>query len=391
MKIHRSLSVFSYYRRNLSRVIIMVGSMAISILAIIAVAALTGSFRKDAELSAGYYDHLATFSVNGTPAAVEKALPTVRTQLDEWEVTSRKEGAIQFSTKIALAGQQQVPIAFLTPSDYGSYLANLGATLTEGNFPHDGTAEVAMSAQFMRNHHLVLGDSIGNKVRAFDFLPGKYTVVGIFDQENKTIFAGIGNLNYFQSTFGNQPTFFLNTQGLDDQILTTHLADFRTKLEQTYSGLQVNYTTHQRFMDQIDNNFAFMDTMVWSIMTVVILALTFSLSLFTVIVFMQRTGEFGLLAALGYTKQFIIRKTLFESAGQVITGWLAGIGAAYLVALVLNHIVFTPNEFAPLQPFTERTLIFTAPAFLAVLVLSALVVIYRLVKLDPITVIEKRD
>lgn len=388
------LSVFTYYRYNLARVGIVVGSMLISILAIVSISALTASFRADADLSGGIYTRYATLSLAGSPQILTQATTKARQELDLLGYFSRQEGGVLYSNKVALAGRVQAPFVFVSTSDYSQHLKLVGAKLVTGKLPSEGTNEVVVSAQYLINHHLAVGDAIGTDVWAFDYLPGRFVVVGTFDRPpgiSTPLFNGMGNLSYYGSLGLNTTNFIVDATSTDSTQLQSNFDKIRTTLSKTYPSVTISQTTYQDFEGRENDNFRFMNTMVWSIMGILTIAITLSLTLFMIIVFMQRAGEFGLLEALGYSKSFIIRKTLLESFGQVLAGWILGVVAAYGLAALINQILFYPNEFSPLAVFTTRSLSFTLPALLAVIILSAWVVVIRLRKLDPITILEKRD
>ena len=68
-----------------------------------------------------------------------------------------------------------------------------------------------------------------------------------------------------------------------------------------------------------------LNMIVWLLNVVGIVVISLSVGLLNVIFFMQRANEFGLLAALGYTKRFLVRPTFLEAAFTVATGWVLGI------------------------------------------------------------------
>ena len=106
---------------------------------------------------------------------------------------------------------------------------------------------------------------------------------------------------------------------------------------------------------------------------------------------MQRANEFGLLAALGYTKRFLIRRTFLEVTVSVAIGWLLGILFSQVIYSVINAVLFIPKGLAPLTIFTSRMLLFTVPVPVTVTVFSVAVVVWQLWRMDPVAIIERRD
>ncbi len=61
------------------------------------------------------------------------------------------------------------------------------------------------------------------------------------------------------------------------------------------------------------------------------------------IYFLRRMNEFGLLLAVGYTRRFLIWRTVRESMILTVVAWLAGIGLPELIYPALNALVFDPR------------------------------------------------
>ena len=106
---------------------------------------------------------------------------------------------------------------------------------------------------------------------------------------------------------------------------------------------------------------------------------------------MQRANEFGLLAALGYTKGFLMRRTFLEAAVTVTVGWGVGIVVTQGIYSVVNALLFIPNGLAPFTILTPRVVLFTTPVPVTVTVFSVVVVMWQLWRMDPVAIIERRD
>ena len=106
---------------------------------------------------------------------------------------------------------------------------------------------------------------------------------------------------------------------------------------------------------------------------------------------MQLANEFGLLASLGYSKGFLTAKTLLEAGLAVVFSWLLGLGLSELVLRVMNEIAFKSRGIEPMTALTQRVINFTIPIPIAVAVFSVTIVIWQLWRLDPVSVIERRD
>ena len=142
---------------------------------------------------------------------------------------------------------------------------------------------------------------------------------------------------------------------------------------------------------RLDEELANVNIMIWVLNAISIVVLALALGLLNVIFFMQRANEFGLLAAMGYTKRFLTMRTLLEAAVTVAAGWALGILISQAIYTVVNVIFFVPKGLAALTIMTPRVLLFTVPVPVTVTVFSVAIVLWQLWRMDPISIIERRD
>lgn len=390
------LSLLTYYRRNLSRVGIIVGILALAIFAVIGVASLTGSFKTDANRSIPFYQEYYTIFISANPALMPEVRSAALTLLNaDKNHEYYLEGDVQIMKKESLVGNQQTPVVFLAPGDRDRFLKTVHLHLDQGALPAEGSSQIAMTNKLLSNREKKIGDVVGDQVEQFEFLPGKYTVSGSLQSDQGHInpeFLGIGSLSYItKQDYGSTTTFLIRPLDANRQALSDQIQQWRNDLKDRFPGSKINIETEYAFRQFIDDNFRFMDIMVGTIMGIITLVMTISVALFNVIVFMQRSSEFGLLLALGYTRGFVLRKTLMESLGQIVLSILLGVGLTALAFWALNHIFFLPNGFAQLTLWEIRNLYFALPLPLAVAFFAILTILNRITKLDPIAILERRD
>lgn len=389
------LSLGTYYRRNLGRTSIVIGILGLALFAVIGVAALTGSFKKDAERLVPFYTQYYTISVAGTPSQ----FTGLRTDLlanitSDTTHQSYLEGDLLLTKKNSLVGNQVIPVAFFNNEDRDTFLQTLHLKLANGSFPAAGSNDVALTKKLLDNRKKEVGDLIGDQVDRFDFLTGKYTVTGSLTSENGYLnpeFLGLGSSNTPSSTPRNATTFFIRPTDSGHAALNTQLHDWQRNLKNAYPGAKIAIETEYTYQEFINQNFQFMDIMVAVIMGIITLVMTISVALFNIIIFMQRSTEFGLLLALGYSRGFILRKTLVESLGQIILAVILGIGLTALVFAILNYVFFAPNGFATLELWEKRNFYLAIPLPLAVAFFAITTIFSRITRLDPISILENRD
>jgi ABC-type antimicrobial peptide transport system permease subunit len=125
--------------------------------------------------------------------------------------------------------------------------------------------------------------------------------------------------------------------------------------------------------------------------SVVVIVISISIVLLYIIFLMQRSNEFGLLGAIGYSRAFIVRKVLLESAMQVLLGWGFGLLLSQAVYTFFNTSYFRPHGLLGVNVFAPVPLLFSLPIPTTVIVVTTLTVCLQLGRLDPISIIEKRD
>lgn len=112
--------------------------------------------------------------------------------------------------------------------------------------------------------------------------------------------------------------------------------------------------------------------------------------LLNVIFFLQRLGEFGILAAMGYTRGFLVTRTFLEILWTTAVGWLIGLGLSRWAIDLVSRAIYAPRGI-PLTGIDGRVLAFTLPIPLMIAAFSLLVVLWHLWRLDPVSIVERRD
>ncbi|MCI0804212.1 MAG: ABC transporter permease, partial [Chloroflexi bacterium] len=149
---------------------------------------------------------------------------------------------------------------------------------------------------------------------------------------------------------------------------------YRSKMQRNFKRLTTN-----------------IDTIVWILNAMSIVVMSLALGLLNVIFFMQRGNEFGLLAAIGYTKGILMRRVFLETTVTVSAGWVSGILLSIGIYSVLNAVIFVPQGLEPLTVLTVRVLVFTLPVPITVILFGIAVVMWQLYRMDPVAIIERRD
>jgi len=134
-----------------------------------------------------------------------------------------------------------------------------------------------------------------------------------------------------------------------------------------------------------------LDISIWVINSVLVFVLSLAVGLLNTIYFLQRMNEFGLLAAIGYSRLYLVWRAVRESLGLTITAWIFGLIFSQTIYGLLEHFVLGPKGILIPKVFGWRTISYTLPIPLMVGLFSISTVVWQLLKLDPVAIIERRD
>lgn len=387
------LSIFTYFFKNLKKVIPILAIITLSILGISVTAAISGSMWREITdrlwFYEKYYDVYVSFS-SDSEGNLEESQQIVKEvdnrikKLDEIDhIISTDVG---YTDLMTLFGSEGARVIFINEQDRKEFVDEVGIVLDEGRFPKN-PGEIALGREMLMNKDIKVGDKIGSKLDEEEPLTGEYKIVGSmsYKNSNKSMKLGLGYREEGKDDLVSSGLYLLNPKNGKEK----ELADKLLELEDEYGVIRVN--TKSSIDKMIDEEFGAINQVLWAINVVVTLTITSSIALLNIIFFMQRANEFGLLASLGYSKGFIIKRTLFESLVSVFLGWGLGIIFSEVVYRLLNSLIFTPKGIQGLTILETQTFLFTIPVPIAVALFSCGTVMWKLMKMDPVSIIEKRD
>ena len=385
----RALSIFTYYLNNKRKVVPVTGIIALAVLAISVTGTLTGSLFEDARRELAYYDRFSVvFSVQRSGLS-----DGLLRQLEEHPAVAETYEVVRRTTRTqGIFGSEGRPIYFLSEADRTAFPDRLGWRLIEGRWPTTGTNEVALTDNILRNRGLEVGGSIGEAADEKDWLRGEWVIVGALSSDSVT--GGVGDRAYFRERFLTDPDLPPEVANRPDVLTIKPVEGKELELEAFLDSLpkdQVAAFHRTKARRQLDEELANINMILWILNGISIVVLALALGLLNVIFLMQRANEFGLLAALGYTKGFLFTRTFLEAVVTVAAGWALGILLSQGIYTVLNVTLFGPKGLAPLTIMTPRVLLFTTPIPVTVTVFSVAIVMWQLWRMDPVAIIERRD
>lgn len=297
------------------------------------------------------------------------------------EVIPVVQGNVRVPT---LLGSQARWVLGLSERDLPRYLAVAGLRVAEGRLPRPGRDEIAVHRQIASARGWRIGQRIGQQVDESEWLRGRYTLVGLLEGDLQVGVAPIEAMRRYSP--------LRHVEG-DYALVAVPAPGRYDELDRYLRGLprsQVQVHTRSTAQERFEQETASVDVVIWTIDLVTVTVLSLAVGLLNTIYFLQRMGEYGTLAALGYRLGFLVRRTLAEALTLTLLGWLLGLGLAQGLALALHRFVFGPRGIT-LADLDAQAVTFTVPVPVLTAIFSLATVLRHLRRLDPVAIVERRD
>jgi ABC-type lipoprotein release transport system permease subunit len=372
----KPLSILNYYRNNMKRLLAVFLAVTLSVFLLYTLQMLIfSSFRTQYLVNVEPQKHFSSLLYKD-----KRIAPELTKSIRNQERVEKVIPWVMYYTYITYAfGETGTRILSLNAGDMDTVMSTTGLKLIEGRLPKPGTEEIALHKFVAKNKGLDIGDSIGSDVDGKEVFRGAHVIVGIVDG------PGILSFNSLESwcnTYGYDPYRY----GLIVIPKKGGLSELNQYIDSLpYQGLDVR-TLNSVTVEQEEANQS-VKTILTLINMIVITIVSLCSGFLCYIYFYQRRAEFGLLNAIGYTRQRIINRAFAEVSGINMIGFLVGAFLGLLCAFVLDILVFTPKgQLLVVWDLQYLLQTFCIPLFVT---LFSIIPIWRMLKrLDPIAILE---
>lgn len=376
-----ALSPFAYFIRNKKKALPVVAVIVLAVFAVCLIAVLTGSMIASARVA--WVEPFRAFSVVESSKDLLDAR-VVRQLRASGDIGRLMPVLAAYTRVFGIFGSDGRSIYALRDKDMERFMDRTGLTLVEGRLPRPGKAEVALHADIIKGKDgVTLGSEIGREVDEGDPLSGKYRVVGILGGGTP---VGLASYEYLKA---NSPL----AQAGDIAFILFPRPGREAAVEallETFPRDRVTVRTHATESRRFTQEIASLDLIIWVLNLVTILVMALATGLLNVIFFLQRMGEFGILAAMGYTRGFLVTRAFLEILWTTAVGWVIGLALSRWAIGLVSRFIYEPRGI-PLTGIDGRVLSFTVPIPLMIAVFSLLVVLWHLWRLDPVSIVERRE
>jgi len=382
----KPLSPITFSLRHRRRGVLLILSTALMVLSI-----TIPVFLLSAMVSAmkPYYQYLQEVSVIQRTAHSELD-PGVIGQIKSHPAVAHTIVSIPLSIQMILppGGATDVPVFGISETEFPVLLESYGMHLDEGRMPQTGSNEIVISSAIAINRDLHIGDLIGGEMDNGDSLiedniPVEMEIVGILSPDRPWIgFASYEYLNAHELTSSRGRRWIIIPSGGQKQALDTWLAE---NVDSTQAQIVLYQEEEREFREMTTSlvlTFAVLECMIAGVAAIALAALNY-------IFFTQRRTEFGILNAIGYSRLWLVWRTMKETISMIGIAWVLGAALCGIGLFIMHYFFYAPRGLT-LNFFNLTPWLLTLSIPLAVFVSSAGVVARMLRKLDPVAIVERR-
>ena len=372
------LSIFIYYARNKRKALPVLGILTLAVFGISLTLVLTATiFDGVRGFVSPYYKFVVIEpNYNKKYYQLDTGLRADVRQSEHVAVYAPIQTSYVAGTVLGI--QTNFPIFGVSDELMPNILAATETTLLEGRLPTIREDEVALHDSLMKTRGLRVGDYIGRDVNSEDNLSGKWQVVGVTG--GKTILNLVSLERLSKGRTPNE-VILIPKRGEMEALV----ADLDA-LESERATIQTPGYWNQ-FVERTLSQY---DALVTAINVVIIAVLSLGVGLLNMIYFRQRTGEFGVLAGIGFSRSFLMRRVTLEALLLTVVAWILGMLLSLVIYQGLDIFIFSPQG-TPLSILNVRLLTGTLPVPVFVWLFSTVTIMWQLARLDPVAVIDRRD
>jgi ABC-type lipoprotein release transport system permease subunit len=386
----KPMAPWTFYRRHKRQAILLSSALAVMILMVVPTVLIFAAVYDAEKVKAGNLRHASVVFSRG-PSLEPGAIAQIKTH----PTVERVIPYVPFTASnvfIPPTGSQSITTYAVSTADL-AYLAELyHLELKEGRWPRPNTNDIVIPETVAQNRDLWVGDVLGNPddpaYRDAPELRAEFVVSGIIarpvnpKEENWLSFASVEFLESHES-FANwsRELFVVPKAG---QMAAMN--DWLGNVENDQTGV-FTFHEHIALIQESARSFTLTMTLIESVLAIVG---AIGIAMLNYIYASQRQSEFGTLHALGFGRLKLVARMLRE------TVFVTGIGWAFSAVLCLAGLVYL--RFGIFEPMGLRFNLLnvtpwslTLPIPIAVLIVTGSMVFWMLSRLDPVTVIERRQ
>lgn len=295
------LSIFIYYTRNKRKALPVLGILTLAVFGISLTLVLTATIFDGVRGFVSPYYHFVVVEPNYNKKyyQLDTSLRADVRQSEHLAVYAPIQTSFIYGTVLGIPTNYAI---FGVSDDLMPRLLQATETnLLEGRLPSVREDEVALHESLMKTRGLKLGDYIGREINREDNLNGKWQVVGVIGGKTVLNLVALDRISHGRTP--NEIVLIPKAGEMEGLV-----ADLNALKSERATIQTPNYWN--QFVERTLNQY---DTLVTAINAVIIVVLSLGVGLLNMIYFRQRTGEFGILSGIGFSRSFLVRRVTLEA------------------------------------------------------------------------------
>jgi ABC-type lipoprotein release transport system permease subunit len=290
---------------------------------------------------------------------------------------------IPFETiSTSISGVGEAWIICIKPQEIKSLMQIYKLHLIQGQLPTPGSREAVLHWRIAANQGLKIGDHFGKKFSPNGLLDGKYQLTGLLGGKCIGGFSDLKTYDADYHTSEDKASLLIVPQPGKLTQVKHYLENLIPKTNQVYPA-----TAIESSLLNFKNDVLLLINIIYLIITGIV---TICAGFLFYLYFYQRRAEFGLLEALGHTRQMIIGRTFREILEINLLGLGSALGAALLCGWALNRFALQAKGLTlALWDHDYLFRLLSTPLFI---ILCSIIPVWRMLKkVDPISIITGVD
>lgn len=301
------------------------------------------------------------------------------------------EASIFFTNIKTVFGRFPFVVLGVTDDNRDYLIKRIGTSvLPGGRLPADGMPEAVISEPMADNKKVKVGDLIASPTDegGISGSPVPVRLVGILKGPTWIAFT---SKSFCDSTFLTTPrSTVLTTKNPNDLMaLNNDLMPALHRQNGRLNPAKLQLLSYQSLVRELKDSLSSMYLIMAVVNSLVIFVIALMAGMLSNIYFTQRIAEFAVLAAIGYQRTRLIGRVIGETLLLTLAGWVVGAIVTNIALTYLKDALFTPRGLL-INPHDLFAYEYTIPIPISITVFAVATIAWRLVRLDPVSIIERR-
>jgi ABC-type lipoprotein release transport system permease subunit len=382
------LSPFTYYRRHKRQTLLLLILISLMTVGVCVMVRLLDSMPENYQMAGNYLTRVSLVSAND-PTLDPGAVAQIRAHPGVAQAVQEKGLNISLPPIIS-----EHHLFGVSETDMQVLMDVCDLRLKEGRLPRSSTNEMALSEEMANAMGIQIGDRIDRTIGRdwsgeswYDAIPAPLELVGILEgtRAGPSVRMGFVSYEYVSNHELFGPPWMPGLIVIPRQDRKAEVDEF---LETEIAALRVEVMTHRLLSEHAASLSLFFYLLFGGVDMVVAVVMALVVGVINQISQSKRLEEFGVLNALGHSKDRLVRRLTLEAVGMTGVGWVGGLALAWLLFAALKVGFYEPKGLV-LDLVDLTPIWFSLPIPLATATVVAFSTMRTFARLDAVAIVER--